>query len=193
MNFNHTRTIFLAVFTLSAATACNALMPSALGNFGAQAAENPIKGQPVHWSAKANGVPFEGQTACTTWPIENELTVSATADQICVKGHMYSLLGAEFPAPNHPSLGIASDGSGDSGLVAGQASSVEAKGVRKIGQCTDHNNLKSVWEEPYDACVANKDPNGKPALTAQSTFLRVGDAKWKFAAPESSAKAASAK
>lgn len=39
-----------------------------------------------------------------------------------------------------------------------------------------------MWVESYEGCVENKDPTGKPALTKRSTFLQVGDARWRFPA-----------
>jgi hypothetical protein len=194
VSFHRPKTIHFALAMLSvsfAASACNVLLPKTIG---AVSAENPLKGQPIQWSKKADGVPFEGQRACTVWPIEDELTVTATPEQICVKGHTYQVVGAQFrnPPAGH-SLGISSDGSGESGFVAGSAGSVKPQGVRKIGQCTNLNSSMSVWEEPYDGCVPNRDPNGKPALTDHSTFLEVGRARWSFPAAEPAAKASPSK
>jgi hypothetical protein len=54
----------------------------------------------------------------------------------------------------------------------------------KIGTCTDSTRgLLGVWVSTFKSCVANKDMNGKPVLTkdsSYSSYQRVGDAKWTF-------------
>lgn len=187
------RRLFLASAALSLALGGCQLLPQSVQNLRAVSADNPLNGQPLHWSRVAEGVPFEGEKACTMWPLENELTITATDAEVCAKGRVYRLVGAQFGDPGTHSLGVSSDGSGDSGLVAGNAGPIEAKGSRKVGQCIDHDTAKSIWEEPFDGCTANKDPAGKPALTKQSTFLQVGDARWKFPTPAAPAQSASAK
>jgi hypothetical protein len=177
------RVPFAALAATLTLTACNQLMPASITNLTAASADNPLAGAPLKWSREAKNLPFEGEKACTTWPIEDHLTVTATDAQICVKGEIYDLRGAEFGSPGDSSLGLQSDGSGDSGLVAGNAASVKSSTARKIGTCTDHTQMKSVWVHAYDGCSDNKDPNGKTALTTRSTFLQVGDARWKFTAP----------
>jgi hypothetical protein len=37
-----------------------------------------------------------------------------------------------------------------------------------------------VWVAKYEGCVPNKDVNGKPLLTKESSYLSVKDAKWVF-------------
>ncbi|AKU99582.1 hypothetical protein AKJ09_06246 [Labilithrix luteola] len=160
------------------------LLPGPLGNLNARAGENPLKGQPLAWSDKPASVPFEGERACTTWPIQDELTVTATNEQICVKGKTYKLLGNAFGSPGKRSFSAQSDGSGESGLLAGMTTSIESSEPHKVGHCTSNNQGLEVWEQVIDSCVPNKDTSGKPALTMSSTFLQVGDARWKFRVPE---------
>lgn len=189
MNSTPARTGFAAALLSSIALGALALggcslLPGPLGNMNARAGENPLKGQPLAYSEKAASVPFEGERACTTWPIQDELTVSATDDQICVKGKTYKLLGNAFGSPGKRSFSAQSDGSGESGLVAGNTTSFESSEPHKVGHCTSTNQSLEVWEQSFDSCVPNKDPNGKQALTMTSTFLQVGDARWKFRVPE---------
>jgi hypothetical protein len=171
---------FLGLFLVSL-SGCAQLMPASMTNLTAARADNPLGGgAPLHWAKASEGLPFEGERACSTWPIEDELTVTAADDQICVKGHVHKVIGSEFGAQEGHSIQVQSDGSGDSGFIAGNTNGIKAGRSRKIGQCIDHGAAKSVWEEPYDGCVPNKDAEGKPALTKQSTFLQVGSARWKF-------------
>jgi hypothetical protein len=174
------RVPFAALAATLTLAGCNQLMPASITNLTAASADNPLVGGPLNWQRDAKNLPFEGEKACTTWPIQDHLTVTATDARICVKGEIYNLRGAEFGSPGENSVGVQSDGGGDSGLVAGNASSVKSGTARKIGTCTDHGQVKSVWVNTYDGCSDNKDPNGKPALTTRSTFLQVGDARWKF-------------
>lgn len=183
-------TMFAAVVMLAG---CAAL--PGMQNLGAQRADNPLGGTDLAWSKDPDGVPFEGQKACSTWPIQNKLTVKATTDQICATGQIYHLVGVDFDGPkaDSESLSVQSDGSGQSALMG--AGMIKASGVQKIGTCSDNTRTTNVWVTSYDGCVPNKDPGGAPSLTASSTYLQVGDARWKFepaaqapAAPKPTAK-----
>jgi len=185
--------IATALVSLVAVVGCNQLLPPSMQS-GVSAA-NPLDGQSVAWKEKAEGLPFEGEQACSTWPIENELTATATATQICAKGHFYKLRDAAAGDPGTDSLRVDSDGTGDP-TTAGEANEkgIASGRARKIGQCVDHGAVKSVWELAYDGCVANKGVEGGAALTKRSTYLEIGAARWKFSpAPNSETASASPK
>ena len=177
----------LAAATLVIATGCAALMP---GLF-AKSAENPLSGQPVTWSRVAPGLPFEGEKACTLWPIEDSLNVTATDAKICVSGTIHKLVEPPFDGPEEMSLTVESDGSGKTGLGAGQAGDVVAR-PRKVGSCFNKStgSDKNVWVADFSGCVPNKSVAGPPVLSKASTYLQVGDARWKFAGQAASAKKA---
>lgn len=162
-----------------------------LENFGAQSAENPLKGQPLAWQEKSREVPFEGQKACTTWPIENQLKVKATEADVCLDGELYRVVDAQFPGPSDESIHVTSDGPGESNL-GNQTEAFEGR-VRKVGSCTDKNTgIKSVWSISYSGCKPNKTMTGQPLVTMKSTYLKAGPAHWKFPAPTPQATPASA-
>jgi hypothetical protein len=164
---------------LASLAGCAQLMPG-VANMTARSAENPLGGSPATWSKAPNGLPFEGEKACTTWPIEDNLSVRATEEQICVQGQIHRLSEEGFPGPESVGLGISSDGTGEGGLAESQT---ELKAQpRKVGQCVDKatGKTKNVWVAAFDSCADNKDPTGKVVLSSKSTYLQVGDARWKF-------------
>lgn len=178
------RTPVLSILATAALVGgCASLMPASLRP--GQSADNPLHGTALTSSEKPAGLPFEGQQACTTWPIENTLAVKATEAEICVEGSVHKLMQPEFTPSAESSLAIASDGSGSSGSIHGP------KGrAQKIGSCFDKtaNRTQTVWVTRYNDCVPNRNQDGKQALSAASTFLEVGDARWRFPAPDPAAK-----
>jgi hypothetical protein len=162
--------------------ACNAILPPGMAS--GKGAQNPLQGEPLHWKEKAGGVPFSGgEQSCTTWPIENDFTFTATDQELCLKGSIYTLVGSDFPAPTKSAIRIRSNGAGENELVAGTVNGPEPTSIRKVGSCVDNNVTKNVWEQPFEGCVPNKNAKGTPGLTKQSTFLEVADARWNFPAP----------
>jgi len=145
-------------------------------------ADNPLGGVPVKWSKQASNVPFEGQKACTIWPLDNTIDVRATDAQICVDATLYKLVPGGFDGPTSDSLTVASDGSQENkGSVIGQYTHPLQARPRKVGTCTEGaTGVKTVWVSTYQGCVPNTDVNGKPVLTPGSSYLSVGDARWKF-------------
>jgi hypothetical protein len=156
---------------------------AALANMNAVSAENPLKSPSrLAWSKKAEGVPFEGQQACTVWPLESRMSVNATSDQICIQATMTRIAGSGIDGSKPSSLHATSDGSQESkGGMAGQfTNSVEGQ-AQKVGTCVDKTRrVLNVWVATYDGCVPNEDMKKQPVLTPDSTYLSVGGARWKF-------------
>lgn len=170
---------FASALIMAGTPACQ-FVPG-LAGLNAQNAENPLKGEPVAWSRQAEGLPFEGEKACSTWPIEDSVTARATEAEVCVKAQVYQLVDARFSGPGETSLDIESDGSGG-GLGERGLKSLKGR-PSKVGSCADKAAAKTVWVTQFDGCTPNKSEiTGKPALTHQSTFLHVGKARWKFPA-----------
>jgi hypothetical protein len=182
----------IAIAAISFLTGCASLMPAGMLNMTAASADNPLGGTPVAWERESPGLPFEGQKACTTWPIKDTLKVKATDTEVCVDGEVYKLVAANFDGPTEASLQVESDGSGEEGLGMGQTDHVKASTPKKVGTCFDKsaNQEKTVWVAAYSSCVPNKNVSGKQVLTTKSTFLQVGEARWKF--PTAAAPAAAA-
>ncbi len=182
----------LVVAVALGATGCGQILPSSL--MASKSADNPLNGAPLKWAQKPTGVPFAGDKDCTIWPIEDELTFSATPEQICVKGRRHRLQAPEAGEPGVGTIVLSSDGGGSSEQLDGRAGAVSSSRPRKIGQCSERGQTKSVWEEPYDGCIANKDKAGKPWLSSTSTFLDAGVERWRFSpAPAEAAAPAAAK
>jgi hypothetical protein len=156
---------------------CN-MIPGA-ADLTARRAENPLKGEPVVWTEKPLGLPIDGERTCTTWPIENALSVKATATEICVEGAVYALEQSGASGAKEEALNIESDGAGNASPYAGLADSLTAR-PQKVGSCSDSAGVREVWVSRYSGCVPNKTMSETPSLTMQSTFLRVGPARWKF-------------
>jgi hypothetical protein len=171
---------------------------AALANMGATSAQNPLSsGEVLTWSKQPQGIPFEGQQACTVWPIQSEMTVKATDAQICVKATMSRIAESAIDGSATTTVHATSDGSSESkgGLIGQFTNSVEAH-PQKVGTCVDKTRgVLNVWVAKYDGCVPNTAMDSKPVLTKGSTYLAVGDARWKFPvadAPAAAAPAASA-
>lgn len=167
------RSVALPAFALAlfACTPLAAVSP-ALGGKNVQSTDNPLNGTAVQWSDEVRGVPLDGQRSCTTWPIENRLSVRATAERICVDGALYRLVDARSQREEEDSLEIQSD----------EGSAALDGSARKVGSCTDSTGTMSVWVTAYkNACVPNKDTVGSgPILSSKSKKLTVGDATWMF-------------
>lgn len=163
---------------------------------GSPIVENPLNGTPLQYSAPARGLPFERERACSFWPIDNALTVTVTAEKICIRGKLYKLVGASSGTPGGTDIVVGSDGSGEEEIAM-----FEGEFRSKVGECFDKTTTKgeqAVWMAEIDRCLINQgaefgEPplmkptkDGKPILTKKSTFLRVADARWRF--PEAKAK-----
>jgi hypothetical protein len=157
-----------------------------LMNLGAVSAPNPLTNKStLTWSKEPQGIPFEGQKACQVWPINSTLSVTANDDQICVDAKISRVAESGIDMSHDSELSITSDGSLEKkGGMAGQFTDPITATPNKIGTCTDTTRGElGVWVSTFKSCVANKDVGGKPVLTKDSSFLRVGDAKWTFPAP----------
>jgi hypothetical protein len=180
------RPTILAALALATATGCSLLLPAQALNVNAIRAQNPLGGTPLAWSHAAASLPFSGgEKACTLWPIDDTLTVTATADKICIKGEINALVDPAAPTPSGMLL-LESDGSGES--ADGQPDRIPTSRTRKVGSCLVQNQQKTVWVQSYDGCVANRGSGGHPVLTTRSTFLRVNDVRWRFDPPAAAVK-----
>jgi hypothetical protein len=180
---------FLAAVLLSS-VGCATLM-----NFGAVKATNPLTSNTaLTWSKEPQGIPFEGQKACQVWPINSSISVTATDDQICVDAKISRVADSGIDMSQDSELSVTSDGSLEKkGGMAGQFTDSFKATPNKVGTCTDSTRgLLGVWVSSFKSCVANKDMSGKPVLTKDSSYLRVGDAKWTFPTPTAPAAAPAA-
>jgi hypothetical protein len=183
------------LFPLFASLAACGLIPG-YANLSARSAENPLAGGTLAWSHQADRLPFDGEQTCTTWPIEDAVTVHATDKEICVDATIYNLVEASFLGEKRSSLAITSDGSIDSrgGVVVQEsAQSFEAR-PQKVGSCYERptSRASNVWMSKYTGCVPNTDDERRPLLTTRSTFLELGGkARWKFPEPSAPSKTAS--
>jgi hypothetical protein len=154
-----------------------------MANLNASSAPNPLSsGAPLTWQKQPQGIPFEGQQACTVWPIQSAMTVKVTDAQICIQGTIERVADGAIDGSSKTSLTVASDGSQEKkgGLIGQFTNSVEAQ-PHKAGTCVDKTRwVLNVWAATYDGCVPNSDMNNKPVLTKDSTYLAVGEARWKF-------------
>lgn len=184
------RSIAFILLAASAVVGCGQLLPSSL--LAAKSAENPLQGAALEWTRAPSGVPFEGARACTIWPIQDALTVSATTEKICVKGQVHRLLPPSVTPPAVDTVVVHSDGGGTSEQLDGRAGAISSAAPKKLGECTDHGAAKSIWAHPFDGCIDNKDKDGKPWVSATSTFLDIGLERWRFASGATPASAPSA-
>jgi hypothetical protein len=171
---------FLAAFVLST-VGCATLM-----NFGAVKATNPLTSSTaLTWSKQPQGIPFEGQKACQVWPINSTIKVTATDEGICVDAKISRVAESGIDMSHDSELSITSDGSLDKkGGMTGQFTDPLTATPNKIGTCSDSTRgALGVWVSTFKSCVPNKDMSGKPVLTKDSSYLRVGDAKWTFPTP----------
>jgi hypothetical protein len=178
-----------AILVALTTSGCALLLPNSALNVGAMRADNPLKA-PLVYAAPAQNLPMEGEPACTIWPIEDDLTITATDTEFCAKGQIHVLLPTALPGPDSP-LNMESDGTGEAD-GSRYADRLPAGPARKLGTCVVANEPRNIWAKPYDGCVPNKDTFGKPVLTLRSSFLRVNDLRWRFeaTAPEPTSPAA---
>ena len=190
MQINSTSPFLATAMFTFLVTGCG-LVPG-YANLTAKSANNPLAGESLAWSKPAENLPFEGEKACSIWPIEDSVTVKATDAQICVDATLHRLVDAGFSGDKPSPLDVASDGSlnGGGGVVVQTAKQKLEGQPRKIGTCFDKatSRERSVWASKYAGCVPNTDGEGKPVLTAKSTFLEVNTARWKFPATAANAK-----
>jgi hypothetical protein len=171
------------------AVGCN-LVPG-LANMTATSADNPLGGGPaLTWSKQPAEVPFDGKKACSVWPIENSMTVQATEEKLCAEATMYTLANDAFDG-SESTLDFSSNGSLDTNIGDDPAKERLRAQPQKIGHCYNDSTKaeRSVWVSKFSGCVANVDDNGRPILTKKSTYLQVGDARWRFPTPASPAAA----
>ena len=174
--------LFVCVAVVSFTTGCRLLLPASVLNSNATRAENPLKGGSITMAGKSQKLPIEGEKACTVWPIEDHVEITATDGQICARGTIHLLKNPGDPINDNGYL-FESDGSGDELRTDRLASA----SPHKIGSCVDGSGAKNVWAARVDGCIPNTD-RGKPVLTLRSTFLLVidsyGEKRWKFPAAD---------
>ena len=140
-----------------------------------------IAGQALTYCKANPGVPYEGSSACTTWPIEDHATVNVRGDEVCVDA-IITHLETVSHSDREEETSFTSDPGGD--LRPAQSQPIAGE-QRKVGSCysPSTNQSKEVWNTVYQGCVPNQTATGTPVLTAKSTYLDAfGVHGWKFAA-----------
>ena len=155
------RSIAFILLAVSVVVGCGQLLPSSL--LAAKSAENALQRAALEWTRAPSGVPFEGARACTIWPIQDALTVSATTDKICVKGQVHRLLPPSVTPPAVDTVVVHSDGGGTSEQLDGRAGAISSAAPKKLGECTDHGAAKSIWAHPFEGCIDNQG-HGRQAV-----------------------------
>jgi hypothetical protein len=183
----HVRTrLFASCCLAAAASGCGALggaLPGVLGGGDANKVPNPMTAEsgPLTWSGKPERVPSEGEKACTTWPIESELQVTASPETICATGKVFTVVESWAPAPEETTLDVQTIKAMEIyATVIGDSLEKISAPATKLGTCSANGSDVVVWAATFtNACVPNKGASGQ-ALTASTVGLRVGPAKWAF-------------
>jgi len=158
-------------------TACILMHPGALrAGASGQTADNPlISGQPLEVKHKGD-VGVVSEPDCSIWPFEDTMTVTATADQICVTLHKHkdapSGWTGEPTANRTEGLRVSGDAGSEGGYI-----NAEKTGSSKVGSCFNrgYNARVAIWAFDYKGCIANGG-----VLTKTSASLQVGDQSWTF-------------
>jgi hypothetical protein len=181
MNDTKSRYTPILYAALVGATSCASLGIPGLASVDGESAPNPLSGASLRWLRAPRAVPVDGPSACTLWPLDSTLSVHATAGELCLEGEVYSLQKEGALPQLESALAFQSDGTESSAFGAGK-SKVLRTPQQKIGSCYDKitHTTSDVWVAQVKACTPNQDASGNPVLTRRSTFLEVGDARWRF-------------